>query len=68
VSEIANGDGTDQVAISQPHDNHCRHGHVILLVLHPNHSGHLDLDSVLQIGEVAAGLRLHPSMEVLDYP
>lgn len=40
VSEIATGDGTDQVEISQPHDIHCHCDHVIRLVLHPNHSGH----------------------------
>jgi hypothetical protein len=68
VSEIANGYGADQAAISQPHDNHCHFDHVIHLVLRPNHSGHLKLNSVPQIAEVGAVLRLHPSMEALDYP
>jgi hypothetical protein len=68
VSEIANGGDTDRGAISQPHDNHCHLGHVTLLILHPNHSEHLDLDFGPQIVEVAAGVPLCPSLEILDYP
>jgi len=68
VSGIARNGDTDQGAISQPHDNHFHCGHVILLVLHPNHSEHLDLGSGPQTGEVAAELFLHPLLEVPDYP
>lgn len=68
VSEIASGGGIYQGEISQPHDNHCRCDHVILLVSHPNHFGHLELDSGPRIAVVAVGVPLRPSLEVPGYP
>jgi hypothetical protein len=60
VSKIAIDGGTDQGAISQPHDNRFHFGHVILLVLHPNHSEHLELGSGPHIAEEVVGEFLNP--------